>query len=205
MPIFATYSNPSNSNPFDESLFIHTSDPFIYSAENDKDTEFLLFDFNDFSVPLASVNTMYKPVAKKIQPIPGVYPEEARTRRSFPEDPLLSLPPLSPNPPEFVPSKRLTLERLQSLEINNANFLLPEEEKLFNHIMLLNQHTLAFEETDRGTLKEEYFSPYIIPTVEHIPWVKRNIPIPPGILHDVIKLLKDKIAAGVYEPSQSSY
>lgn len=71
--------------------------------------------------------------------------------------------------------------------------------------MELHQHTLDFEETDRGTLQEDYFSSYIIPTIPYVPWAERNIPIPLGILNDVVKLLKDKIAAGFYEPSQSSY
>jgi hypothetical protein len=92
-----------------------------------------------------------------------------------------------------------------SLQINSSGFLCPEEVKLFQHIMQLNQETLAFEETDRGTLKESYFSPYIIPTVPHMPWKYKNIPIPPGICQKVIELLKSKINAGVYEPSQSEY
>ncbi len=82
-------------------------------------------------------------------------------------------------------------------------YLWPEEEKLFTHIFFLNQHALAFQETDRGTLRDDYFSPYIIPTVEHEPWVEKNIPIPPGIKAEVIKLLQEKIDAGVYEPSSS--
>ena len=36
-------------------------------------------------------------------------------------------------------------------------------------------------------------------------WEYRNIPIPPGIRERVIQLLRDKIAAGLYEPTQSSY
>lgn len=39
----------------------------------------------------------------------------------------------------------------------------------------------------------------------HVPWAFSNIPIPPGIKDKVVTLLKEKIAAGVYEPSQSSY
>jgi len=54
-------------------------------------------------------------------------------------------------------------------------------------------------------LKESYFTPYIIPTIPHTPWEYRNIPIPPGIRDKVIELLKHKINAGVYEPSQSAY
>ncbi|KAA1468289.1 hypothetical protein DENSPDRAFT_750516, partial [Dentipellis sp. KUC8613] len=77
--------------------------------------------------------------------------------------------------------------------------LWPEEEKLFMNVMCLNEDALAFEETDRGTFKESYFSPYIIPTVPHVPWAYKNIPIPPGIKDKVIELLKEKIKAGVYE------
>ena len=88
---------------------------------------------------------------------------------------------------------------------NKDGFLWPEEEKLFKHILQLNQHTLVFEEEHRGTLREDYFTPYIIPTVPHIPWAFTNIPIPPGIKDQVIEILKNKISVGVYEPSQSSY
>jgi len=31
--------------------------------------------------------------------------------------------------------------------------------------MILNQTAIGFVDTERGTLKESYFSPYIIPTV----------------------------------------
>jgi hypothetical protein len=71
--------------------------------------------------------------------------------------------------------------------------------------MINNEKTLAFVETDRGTLKEEYFSPYVMATVPHTPWEYKNIPIPPGIRDKVIELLKEKIAAGVYKSSQSAY
>ena len=38
-----------------------------------------------------------------------------------------------------------------------------------------------------------------------MPWVHRQPPIPPGIRDEVIRLIKSKIASGVYEPSNSSY
>jgi hypothetical protein len=148
---------------------------------------------------------MYKRVDKKIKPVSGTFPQTARVERQFPHDPLRNLIPLTPHPPEFIPNARLTKERMESLNINSQGYLSPEEVKLFQHIMNLNQETLAFEETDRGTLKESYFSPYIIPTVPHVPWEYKNIPIPPGIRQKVIELLKSKINAGVYEPSQSAY
>ena len=37
---------------------------------------------------------IYKPVAREVKPVPGI----------FPEDPLLTLPPLPTCPPNFIPS-----------------------------------------------------------------------------------------------------
>jgi len=147
----------------------------------------------------------YKKVDVRVRPVPGVFPQEATVRRQFPNDPLANLLPLPRQPPEFIPTAKITEERMKAIGINSQGFLWPEEEKLFQQIILLNQDAVAFVQTDRGTFKKSYFSDYIIPTVEHIPWSFKNIPIPPGIKNDVMDLLKEKIDAGVYEQSQSSY
>ncbi|VDC04371.1 unnamed protein product [Peniophora sp. CBMAI 1063] len=147
----------------------------------------------------------YKPVDKKIRPVPGVFPQEAAVTRTIPEDPLLSLPVLPTHPPDFEPTERLSRERLDSMKLNEDGTLWPEEVKLFEHIIRLCDKSLAFSDDERGTLRQDYFSDYIIPTVPHIPWTHKNIPIPPGIEPQVITMLKDKIRAGVYEPAQSSY
>ena len=150
---------------------------------------------------------MYKRVDRKVKPVPAVFPEDARVIRKFPEDPLSSLPPLPYFSPEFEPDPggRLTHERLQEMKINSDGFLWPEEEKLFIHILKLNQYHFVFEDSQRGSFREDYFSPYKIPIVPQVPWAFHNIPIPPGLKDTVIALLKEKIEAGVYEPSQSSY
>ena len=153
----------------------------------------------------AQVHTAYKRVDRKVKPVPGVFPEDPRVIRQIPEDPLKTLPPLPKNPPAFKKTGRLTKERLETLNINPDGFLWPEEEKLFGHVLQLNQHTLVFEEHERGTFREDYFSPYIVPTVPHVPWAFTNIPIPPGLREQVVELLKEKVKAGVYEQSQSSY
>ena len=149
--------------------------------------------------------TAYKRVDQKVRPVPGVFPENIKVRRIIPEDPLLSLPPLPIVPPEFTPTTKLTAERMNDLNIHTNNFLWPEEIKLFQHIFMLNERSLAFHQSERGTFREDYFSPYIYPIIDHIPWVHRNIPIPPGIRDKVIALLREKMEAGVYEPSQASY
>ena len=91
------------------------------------------------------------------------------------------------------------------MNINSENFLSEEEEKLFIQVIMNIEESLAFVDTERGTLKESYFSPYIMPTIPHTPWEYKNIPILPGIRDKVIELSKEKMAAVVYEPSQSSY
>ncbi|MGH7240654.1 MAG: hypothetical protein ACREHG_11460 [Candidatus Saccharimonadales bacterium] len=94
---------------------------------------------------------------------------------------------------------------MNGLELNKYKFLWPEEVKLFQYVLQLNEDALAFDESKKGKLKDEYFSPYVIPVIEHEPWVEKNIPISAGIRDEVIEIIKAKIASGVYEPSQASY
>ncbi|KAJ7605652.1 hypothetical protein B0H17DRAFT_968014, partial [Mycena rosella] len=129
--------------------------------------------------------TMYKRVDKKIKPVSTTFSPEYEVKRCIQEDPMLTLAELSPNPPPFTPTSRLNKEQLCLLEINKDGFLTPEEERVFERVMELNQGALAFEDIERGTFKDEYFSPYKIATVPHVPWEYKNIPIPPGILKKV--------------------
>ena len=41
--------------------------------------------------------------------------------------------------------------------------------------------------------------------IPHRPWVLKNIPIPLGLYPEVCRLIKVKLDAGVYEPSNSAY
>ena len=147
----------------------------------------------------------YKKAANKVHPVAASLPEDFRIIRRRPEDPLLSLPSLPTDPPLFFPGTRLTQERLDALDINKYNFLWPEEVKLAQHILKTNEHALAWAEAEHGQFRDKYFSPVKIPTIAHTPWVHKDIPIPTGILDEVIDLFKKKIAAGVYKPSDSSY
>jgi hypothetical protein len=94
--------------------------------------------------------------------------------------------------PNSSPRTKLLMKRMDILDVNGKHFLLPEEEKLFKHIMVLNEQAIAFEDAERGTLKDSYFSPYIIPTVPHIPWEYKNIPIAPGLREQVMECAKVK-------------
>ena len=183
--------------PYIDTVFIQEGQE--YTSEDD-DELILVPD-----IETVNVFTAYKRVDKKIHPVSTQFPEDCYVSRQIPEDPLLTLPQLPTHPPKFAPTQKITLERMAMLNINSDGFLSSEEEKLFQFIMVLNEHAIAFEDIERGTLKESYFSPYIIPTVPHSPWEYKNIPIPPGLLPQVLDVLKLKIDAGVYEQSQSSY
>ncbi|KAF9470673.1 hypothetical protein BDN70DRAFT_821055, partial [Pholiota conissans] len=91
------------------------------------------------------------------------------------------------------------------MKVNDDGFLWPEEEKLVHHIIKTQEDGFAWDETEKGKFSADYFEPVIIPTVEHVPWVLRNIPIPRGVFDQVVEVIKAKIASGVYEPSNSSY
>ena len=160
------------------------------------------------SLPPADLETFvfkYKPVNKKVRPVPATLPEEYRTIQRIPEDPLLTLPPLPTHPPDFEPGEHLTLEHLEELNLNPKNFLWPEELKLVQHVLKINELALAWTEAEKGHFSDEYFSPVKIPVVEHVPWAHKNLPIPPGILEDVIKIFREKLATRVYEHSDVSY
>jgi hypothetical protein len=163
-------------------------------------------DFNNLFPNNPLTTLVYKRVDKKVKPVPTTLPEEYRIQRIRPNiSPISSLVPLPTRPPDFTPTGRLSEDRMAKLALDKSKFLLPEELKLAKYILAMNNEALAFEGSERGTFKTEYFKPVIIPTIEHVPWAEKNIPIPPGILPKVIEQIKEKIRTGVYEPSSSSY
>jgi hypothetical protein len=148
----------------------------------------------------------YKPVALKTRPVVQELPAEFRIKREIIGDPLAEMPELSPNPPDFVPTGRYTQERKDQIDkVHGGNFLLPEERKLVHHFMMLQSYGFAWEDSERGRFREDFFPPIDIPVVPHKPWVLKNIPIPPGLYPEICRIIKVKLDAGVYEPSNSSY
>ena len=166
------------------------SPPQDATEKNDKNTKVVL---------------KYKRVDKKIRPIPSQIPSSMKAQRRFPEDPLRNLPTLPFHPPEFQPTAKVTGERMNAIDIDSNPDLLPEEKKLLKHIIVLNERGVAFSENERGTFRSDYFSDYKMPVIDHQPWQDKNIPLPQGYKDEIIKLLKEKADAGVYEEAQSSY
>src|SRR5882724_6581147 len=91
------------------------------------------------------------------------------------------------------------------MNINMLGFLWPEEEQLVLFLTKAQEEVIAWDPTKRGNFRKDYFELIIIPTVPHMPWVERNISIPPGIYYEVVRIIKEKIKIGVYERSNSSY
>jgi hypothetical protein len=163
-------------------------------AEQDKDP------------PVSVLASKYKPVALKVKPIYAELPERFRIKREIRGDPLAEMPKLTPHPPDFVPTGRYTQERKDELDkVHEEGFLWPEERKLVHHLVMEQNQAFAWDDNERGRFREDFFPPIVIPTVEHTPWVYRNIPIPSGIYDEVCKIVQRKIEAGVYEPSNASY
>lgn len=116
------------------------------------------------------------------------------------------MPKLSKNPPKFKPTGRYTQERRDEFrKRHDTGFLTEQELDLVDELMCLQNKAFAWTDEEGGKFKEEYFPPVKIAVEEHVPWVLKNIPIPPGIMDEVCKQLKEKIDAGILEPSSSSY
>ena len=141
-----------------------------------------------------------------MKPIGATLPAQFRIQRKIIGDPLATMPELSTNPsPNFVPTGRYTLARRDRLRADHAPYLLPAELDLIDDFMCKHEKAFAWDDSERGRFRSDFFPPVEFPVVEHTPWVLKNIPIPPGLYKEVCAIIKEKIDAGVYEPSNSSY
>ncbi|KAF8657399.1 hypothetical protein AX14_007886 [Amanita brunnescens Koide BX004] len=157
-------------------------------------------------INLASADSFaYKKVTNCIKPVTTTLPEKFRIVRHIPSDPLADLPTLPKKLPDFVPGTRYMEEQMKAQNINPTGFLMMEEEKLIHHLIRIHEDWFAWSEEEKGRFSDNYFDPVVIPTIEHMPWVLKNIQIPPGKYNEIIKIIKDKITSGIYEPSNSSY
>ena len=77
---------------------------------------------------------------------------------------------------------------MADLGIDNHDELWPEEQRLLQYVLLVNQRSIAFDEDEQGTFCQDYFSDYIIPTVDHEPWIEKNIPLHQGNHDELINL-----------------
>jgi len=61
---------------------------------------------------------------------------------------------------------------MEKMDINPSGFLWPEAHKLVLFLIKEQEAALAWDPSERGNFRRDYFKPIVIPTVEHIPWVK---------------------------------
>nr|GAT44250.1 predicted protein [Mycena chlorophos] len=148
----------------------------------------------------------YKPVGLKVRPVYTELPDKYRIRREIKGDPLAEMPELSPNPPKYRErSTRYTRERMLDMERRHAGFLLRKELDLLHEFIYQHRDAFAWEDSERGSFRHDFFPPIEFPVIEHEAWVERSIPIPRGQLEEFCRTIKKKIEAGVYEPSNASY
>ena len=147
----------------------------------------------------------YKSVALKVKPMYSDLPEKFRIKRDIKGDPLVDMPKLKPISPEFTPTGQYTQERMEQFTELHRDFLLDEELKLLHQLMMNQESTFAWDATERGRFRMDFFPPVEMPVVEHKPWVLKNIPIPLGLYNQICELIREKIDVGIYEPSNSSY
>ncbi len=160
----------------------------------------------ELNIEAVNLGKKYKPVALKVRPVLAELPERYRIKREITGDPLKDLPGLSPNPADFAPTGRYTLDRKEIIDkIHSKDFLWLEERKLMHHFMMIQNEAFAWDDSERGSFRHDFFPPVEVPVVEHKVWVEKSIPIPRGQLEEVCKIIKKKIDAGVYEPSNASY
>jgi hypothetical protein len=155
--------------------------------------------------PVYATRKKYKPVDKKIVLVKTTLPDGYRIIRRAHPNPLGDMPTLPTHPPDFSPGRIYTLEWYEQHNANPDGFLWPDKVKLVHHLVRVQEDAFAWTELEKGKFKDEYFAPILIPTIKHVPWVLRNIPILPGIYSKVIDIIRDKIALGVYEDSNASY
>ncbi|KDR81132.1 hypothetical protein GALMADRAFT_36968, partial [Galerina marginata CBS 339.88] len=116
----------------------------------------------------AATKKKYKPVSQKVRPVYTELPQKFRIIRNITGDPLADLPTLNPNPPEFKPTGRYTEERMKPFDAAHpTGFLWPEERKLLHHSMTLHQDGFAWNDTERGHFREDFFPPVEIPVIPH--------------------------------------
>ncbi|KAF7320787.1 hypothetical protein HMN09_00165000 [Mycena chlorophos] len=120
------FTTASNSEPVvpEWTTFAMNNAQLQFVVENDadvleEDDEYIIYPvaLQDDGGKEFQAFTMYKRVDKKVRPVSTTFSPEYEVKRQIPEDPKLSMPRLSKNPPAFVPTERITAERLELLEM----------------------------------------------------------------------------------------
>ena len=102
----------------------------------------------------------YKPVAQKIRAVAADLPDKFRIERNIIGNLLAEMPSLPTNPPSFTPTGRYTTERRDIIDrAHDDDFLWPQERDLMHHFMGMQNEGFAWDDSERGTFREDFFPP----------------------------------------------
>ena len=104
-------------------------------------------------------------------------------------NPLADMPALNLISPEFTPMGRYNEERREQFQELHQDFLTEEEMKLLHQLMMNQNGAFAWDESEKGRFREDFFLPVDIPVIEHKPWVLKNIPVPPGMYKELCEIV----------------
>ncbi|KAE8241373.1 hypothetical protein A4X13_0g7444 [Tilletia indica] len=151
-------------------------------------------------------NTKRKNVAEKVKalPVASSWPTAAPLRRPpFERDPFVT--PLTPWPPPFRATEKLTEERMGQISFGAPGFLNEAETNLLKWCLSLREKALAFCNAEKGLLSAEYADPIRIELVDHEVWTDRTIPYPKALRSKILALLNESLVLGDLELSTSPY
>ncbi|MBW0581338.1 hypothetical protein O181_121053 [Austropuccinia psidii MF-1] len=101
--------------------------------------------------------------------------------------------PLSPKPPKFMVTSKITQGRFELISFEPPGWLSEEEKSLLMSVIGLREKGIALSAEERGLLKHSYGKPYKIPLIPHTPWKKKPIPIPKPIIPQFIEVDLNKV------------
>lgn len=166
------------------------------------------------------VNTLYKRVGVKVQPVDDPrepepmelgredWKEVAREKQLL----ISSLRPPDVGPfdhlfePRYAPfprGKRLTPERLQSQKFGDA--LQPTEKELFKEMIFNREAAIAFTFSESGRIQKDVAPPYRIRTIPHKAWQVRTFPVARSQEEELVRMLLERIERSTLERCDSQY
>ncbi len=103
-------------------------------------------------------------------------------------------------------TKRLTKERVLSIIAKiPTGFLTKTEAELLIHILFHYEQAIAFMDLECRTFSHKYYPDYVIRTIPHQPWQKKPIRLPQAQHEEVMRIMKEQMSSGKYDPLSASY
>lgn len=149
----------------------------------------------------------YKAVDQRKLPVAVSMP--SRKREPYKPLPIPLIPKLPHHPPKWTDepyTPRLSEEQMKFILAGiQPGFLSEDKISLLIWVLRKNEKAIAFDDSERGCFKEEYFPDYIIETVPHTPWLIRPIRVPESVKEEMNDMLRDQKENGNLKTCESSY